>query len=357
VAQSSTEFFCTLFSVPRNNNRCVLAQINLYMLKQAIDFLKICHSLWGILFLILFASCNNSEVAPDDDSEVIYPQLFNLTIIHDSQNREYLLYIPEGYNENSEWPLVINLHGRGSTNLIQSGYSNFNTIADEHKFMVAYPQGLVGTVEGVTGTHWNANFGTGIDDIGFIDVMLDEIYKNYSFDLSKVYAIGMSIGGFMSYTLACDLSDRVAAIASVTGGMTANSIAQCMPLRSVPIIEIHGTADEVVPYWGLDGLPPTVPDVVNFWVTNNQCDTLEITEEELPDTNTEDNSTITLQQYNTCSQRTNVVFYTINNGGHTWPGAFPVQALGNTNQDIIASEVIWEFLENHSHPNPKIPGS
>jgi len=310
--------------------------------------------LWSVLFII-FTSCNSPKVTPEEP-EVIYPQLFSLTIEHDNQNRKYLLYIPEGYNKKSEWPLVINLHGRGSTNQIQLAYSNFNAVADEHKFMVAYPQGLIGTVEGITGTHWNANFGTGIDDTGFIDVMLDEIYKNYGLDLSKVYAIGMSMGGFMSYTLACDLSDRVAAIASVTGGMTANSIAQCVPLRPVPIVQIHGTADEVVPYWGVDSLPPTVPDVVNFWVTNNQCSTTDVMEEDLPDTNTDDNSTVSLRQYNTCNQKTNVLFYTINNGGHTWPGAFPVATLGNTNKDINASEIIWNFLDSHSHPNPKMPG-
>ncbi len=326
------------------------------MLKRTIGFFKIYHLIWGGLLLFLFASCNNSEVAPDDDPEIIYPQLFNLNIIHNNVNREYLLYIPEGYSENSAWPLVINLHGRGSTNLIQLGYSNFNTVADKHKFMVAYPQGLVGTVGGITGTHWNANLGTGVDDLGFINVMLDEIYKNYGFNLSKVYAIGMSNGGFMAYTLACDLSDRVAAIASVTGGMSGESLEICTPNRAIPVMQIHGTADEVIPYWGIDGLPPTVPDVVDFWITNNECNTMDVTEEDLPDTNLDDNSTVTLQQYNNCNQENSVLFYTINDGGHTWPGAFSVATLGNTNQDINASEIIWEFLKNHTHPNPSVPG-
>jgi len=338
----------------QKNNRSDYRLTSLVMLKKITSLLKTSFSLWSLVILATAFSCNNSEVTPEP--EVTYPLLLNSSITHDNEDRLYLLYIPEGYNESSEWPLVINFHGRGSSNQVQMGYSQFNTLADEHKFMVAYPQGLIGIVEGVTATHWNANFGTGVDDIGFVNVMIDDIYANQGLDLSKVYAIGMSIGGFMSYTLACDLNDRIAAIASVTGGMTGNSIAQCMPLRSVPILQIHGTADDVVPYFGLDGLPPTVPDVVNFWVTNNECNVMDVVEEDLPDTNLDDNSTVTLQQYNNCNQESNVFFYTVNNGGHTWPGAFPVSALGNTNQDMIASEVIWEFLNNHSHPNPKISG-
>ncbi len=325
------------------------------MLKKINSLFKTPFSFWSMLVLATSFSCNNSEVTPEP--EVTYPLLLNSSITHDNQNRAYLLYIPEGYNESSEWPLVINFHGRSSSNQVQMGYSQFNTLADEHQFIVAYPQGLIGTVEGVMATHWNSNFGTGVDDTGFIDAMIDEIYANQGLDLAKVYAIGMSNGGFMAYTLACDMSDRIAAIASVTGGMSASSLGKCMPLRPVPILQIHGTTDEVIPYWGVDGQPPTVPDVISFWVNNNQCDVLEVIEEDLPDTNTEDSSTVTLQQYNTCSQGTNVVFYTINNGGHTWPGAFPVATLGNTNKDINASEIIWEFLNSHSHPNPKMPGS
>ncbi|MCF6359653.1 MAG: hypothetical protein L3J29_02705 [Cyclobacteriaceae bacterium] len=325
------------------------------MLKKTISLFKTSFPFWCVVVLATAFSCNNSEVTPEP--EVIYPLLLNSSITHDNEDRAYLLYIPEGYNESSEWPLVINFHGRGSSNQVQMSYSQFNTLADEHKFMVAYPQGLVGTVGGVTATHWNSNFRTGIDDTGFVNVMIDEIYANQGLDLTKVYAIGMSNGGFMAYTLACDMSDRIAAIASVTGGMSANSLDICSPLRPVPIIEFHGTADEVVPYWGLDGLPPTVPDVVDFWVSNNQCNASEVIEEELPDTNIDDNSTVSLQQYNSCNQATNVVFYTINNGGHTWPGAFPVASLGSTNQDINASGLIWEFLNSHNHPNPKMPGS
>ncbi len=325
------------------------------VLKKTCSLLKNSISFWVVVVLATAFSCNNSEVSPEP--EVEYPLLLNSSITYDNEDRAYLLYIPKGYTKNSEWPLVINFHGRGSSNQVQMGYSQFNTLADEFKFMVAYPQGLIGTVEGVTATHWNANFGTGVDDTGFVNVMIDEIYANQGINLAKVYAIGMSNGGFMAYTLACDMSDRIAAIASVTGGMSASSLDECLPLRPVPILEIHGTADEVVPYWGVDNLPPTVPDVVGFWVNINQCNTAEVIEENLPDINTEDNSTVTLQQYNTCNQETSVVFYTINNGGHTWPGAFPVLTLGNTNKDINASKIIWNFLDSHSHPNPKMPGS
>lgn len=316
----------------------------------------------SILFvsIVFFAgACNNisEEPLPDPEPPVEYPELFDLTITYDGQIREYLLYVPEGYTEAVSWPLIINLHGLGSNSLEQMIYSNFNTLADEHKFMIAYPQGLAATFGEVTATHWNANFGTGVDDVGFLSAMLDEIYDNFNFELTQVYAIGMSNGGFMSYTLACELSDRIAAVASVTGSMTEPTISSCDPQRPVPIMEIHGTADEVVPYLGFDELPPTVPDVVEFWVNNNGCDKFDFIEEDLPDLVVSDSSTVTLRHYNLCAQDTEVLFYTINNGGHTWPGALAVPSLGNTNKDINASLLIWEFLNRHSHPDPVLPGS
>ena len=312
-----------------------------------------------LLLVLAVGACSTTTEEPEPDPEppIEYPELFDLRIAHDGETREYFLYVPEGYTETTVWPLVINFHGRGSDSFEQMVYSSFNSLADEHKFIIAYPQGLVANVGGVTATHWNANFDTGVDDIGFVNAMLDEIYDNFNFELTQVYAIGMSNGGFMSYTLACDMSDHIAAIASVTGGMSGPSISSCNPQRAVPIMEIHGTADEVVPYLGLDGLPPTVPDVVEFWVNNNGCDQVDFIQEDLPDLVESDSTTVALQHYNLCDQSSEVLFYTIDNGGHTWPGAFAVPALGYTNMDIDASVLIWDFLKGHTHPNPSKPGS
>lgn len=314
-----------------------------------------------LLFIIigLAGACEQAvePPPPPPPPPVEYPELFALSLKHDGIEREYNLYIPEGYDENTNWPLVINLHGRGSEMVEQMIYSGFNDLADEHKFMVAYPQGLVATTAGINATHWNADFGTGVDDVGFIDAMIEEIFNDFGLDNSRVYSTGMSNGGFMSYTLACQLSDRIAAIASVAGSMSGLGVQNCNPERQVPVMEFHGTMDEVVPFEGISGGILPVPDVVDFWVNNNGCDNENFIEEELADIDKADSSTVTLYHYNLCDENNEVLLYKINNGGHTWPGSFNIAIFGNTNQDIDASALIWEFFNSYTHPSPRKPNS
>ena len=315
-----------------------------------------------ILFLTaatLIVACEKAVEPPAAPPipPIEYPELFDLSINHDGVEREYLLYVPEGYDETVSWPLVINMHGLGSDRYQQMVYSNFNSLADEYKFIVVYPQGLVAQQNGQSSTHWNADFGTGVDDVGFIDNMIEEIYLEFNINYAKVYSTGMSNGGFMSYTLACSLSDRIAAIASVTGSMTTIGIQNCDPGRQIPVMEFHGTADDVVPYDGVIGAIIPIPEVVNFWVANNGCSSSDFLEELLPDIDEADSSTVVQYTYNICNEGSEVIHYKIDNGGHTWPGSFNVPALGNTNQDIDASLLIWEFFSQYTHPSPRKPNS
>lgn len=250
-----------------------------------------------------------------------FSQDFSLT--HDGMTRTYRLHIPEGYNPDSLYPLVINMHGLGSNAFEQEFYSEFNQVSDSAGIVVVYPNGINET--------WNVSSETGINDVGFISVLIDTIDLSYSIDLNRVYATGMSMGGFMSYRLACELSDRIAAIASVTG---LQAYYPCNPARPVPVAQFHGTADPVVPYAG-------VPSTISNWVNYNTCpDSAVITD--LPDIDTTDNSTVTVSYYGPCSESTEVILYTIINGGHTWPGASLI--IGTTNQDIDASVEIWDFF-------------
>ncbi len=252
---------------------------------------------------------------------VSFSQEFTLT--HDSLVRSYRLHIPVDYNADSLYPLVVNMHGLGSNAWEQEVYTGFNNVADSAGFLVAYPNGL--------GETWNISSSSGTDDVGFISALIDTIDLAYNIDLERVYATGMSMGGFMSYRLACELSDRIAAIASVTG---LQAFYPCNPGRPVPVMQFHGTADPIVPYTG-------VPTTINNWVNYNVCpETPVITD--LPDIDTTDNSTVTKSYYGPCEESTEVILYTINGGEHTWPGA--IIYIGVTNQDIKASYEIWDFF-------------
>jgi polyhydroxybutyrate depolymerase len=249
------------------------------------------------------------------------------TLIHDGLIRTYRLHIPEGYTGDSLYPLVINMHGLNSNAFEEEVYTAFNSVADTAGLFVAYPNGIDGT--------WNISSATGTDDVGFISALIDTVDLQYSIDLNRVYATGMSMGGFMSYRLACELSNRIAAIASVTG---LQAFYPCNPDRPVPILQFHGTADPVVPYAG-------VPATISHWVNHNLCPLDPITTD-LPDIDTNDNSTVTVFYYGLCEESTEVILYTINNGEHTWPGATII--IGVTNQDIKASNEIWNFFKKYN---------
>ena len=253
------------------------------------------------------------------------------TLTHDGLTRTYRLHLPDDYHPDSLYALVINMHGLGSNAFEQEFYSEFNAVADSFGFIVTYPNGVNET--------WNISSPSGTDDVGFISALIDTINLAYPLDLNRVFATGMSMGGFMSYRLACELSDRIAAIASVTG---LQAFYPCSPSRPVPVMQFHGTADPVVPYAG-------VPTTIANWVNYNGCPSSpEVTE--LPDIDTTDNSTVTKSYYGPCDELSEVILYTINGGEHTWPGASFI--IGITNQDIEASFEIWNFFNQYTLAGP-----
>lgn len=256
---------------------------------------------------------------------LLYSQEYS--IIHNGLVRTYRLHLPAGYTSSADYPLVINMHGLGSNALEQEFYTQFNQVSDTGEFIVAYPNGLNNT--------WNISSVTGTDDVGFISALIDTLDALYNVDLNRVYATGMSMGGFMSYRLACELSDRIVAIASVTG---LQAFYPCTPSRPVPVLQMHGTADGTVPYSG-------VALTIANWVGYNACPAEPLVYD-LPDIDTTDNSTVTVSQYFPCDDSTEVLLYTINGGGHTWPGASFI--IGVTNQDIKASGEIWNFFKKYT---------
>ncbi len=265
------------------------------------------------------------------------------SIISGGIYRSYRLYVPTIYTGTSARPLIINMHGYTSNAQQQQLYSNFMPIADTANFLMVFPNGTYSSGQ----RFWNAGLSaTLVDDIGFISHLIDSLKAQYNIDMNSVYSTGMSNGGFMSHTLACELSNRITAIASVTGGIfTTQYGTYCHPTRPVPVMQIHGTADPTVPYAGntSQGMMP-IDSVVKYWVVKNGCTTIPVFSN-VPNTNTSDGCTAEHYVYNNGNLGSTVELYKVIGGAHTWPGS-PF-TIGVTNQDFNASVEIWRFFRKY----------
>lgn len=263
------------------------------------------------------------------------------TFNFDGFTRNYILYVPAIYDGTTPVPLVINLHGYGSNAGQQNFYGNFKNLADVDNFLVVHPNGT----NDLSGTqYWNAFVNGGaVDDVAFISGLIDTLALSYNIDTTKIFSTGMSNGGFMSYKLACELSGRIAKIASVTGSMNTTLQSTCTPTRPIPVMQIHGTADPTVAYDGSVGVM-AIEDVVDYWVDKNNCDQTP-TVVSIPNISTTDNCTAERYTYSNGDDGSEVIFYKVIGGGHTWPGAPIDIPSGATNRDFNASTVIWEFFK------------
>lgn len=247
--------------------------------------------------------------------------------------RNYIVHLPTGYTSTKNYALVFNLHGYTSNADQQMLYSSMNSTADANEFIVVYPNGIA--------NYWNA-FGTGADDVKFIDSLIEKLSRTYTIDKNCVYSCGMSNGGFMSYTLACQLSHKIAAVASVTGVISNHTMANCNISHPVPVMQIHGTADPTVSYSSGTVNAVGVEQTVNFWLGKNNC-VLQSDTFDVPNTNTIDGCTAKRIRYQQCDASSNVYLYKIDGGAHTWPDALLTIAV--TNRDFNANTEIWNFFK------------
>lgn len=254
----------------------------------------------------------------------------------DNETRKFRLYLPTDYSVENPMPIVFNLHGLTSDPNQQQLYTRMNEVAEENGFIVCYPKGK--------NRAWNVNFpfpSSKEDDVKFISTLIDSLSQDYAIDLNRVYACGFSNGGYMSYKLACELSDKIVAVAAVSGTFVPKQELDCQPNRAVPILHIHGTADPIVRYKG-SPVAISAEKTVEFWRTQNGCS-------EDPEITAIDNkvkfdfSRATRYDFADCSENAAVSFIRVKNGGHTWPGAKIIT--GVTNKDFNASAVIWDFFE------------
>ena len=273
-----------------------------------------------------------------DCTPTTYTNTLYCTSKRQNLNREFYIYIPDDIDTtNSQIPLLFSLHGYTSRAIWNLGYTGFQSIAETEKFIVIYPQG---TILASTGeTHWNVGgwtVGSTTDDVDYLSSLIDWAYSEYKIDRNRVYSTGMSNGGFMSYHLACNLSYKIAAVASVTGSMTPQTYNSCSPTHPTAILQIHGTADGVVPYYG-NSISRAIPTVMDYWEEYNECEQEIIN---IIDDVNGDGDGGYLYSYNQCLSDVNLRLYLMTNMGHEWP-------TNNGQNDIIAANEIWYFLKQY----------
>ena len=288
----------------------------------------------------------------------------NLLLAWNGEVRRYYLYVPADLSDEPV-PLVIVLHGGDQTleEVVRHAPARWMQLADRDKFIVVYPAGR--------NRHWHDcrddNQDSDADDAGFINALIDELAKVYAVDQQRIYASGESNGGMMCYRLACELSDRIAAVGAVAANYPAIHTECTGPANPVSILIMNGTADPIMPWdggciknrrgkcWKNKGTVMSTPETVEFWKQFLQTDDAPAIDE-LPDIDKTDNSTVTRETYTNGSGGTEVVLYRINNGGHTYPtiqwktsgDGRSLLPLGNQNHDIEGIDRIWEFFKRHT---------
>ncbi|HKK79893.1 MAG TPA: PHB depolymerase family esterase, partial [Phaeodactylibacter sp.] len=293
-----------------------------------------------------------------------HARLLSQTLEDQDSTRNYLLYVPAAYDGTEEWPLVLNLHGGFNDRFVQMWNSRMNLVADTAQFLVAYPEGHLQE----DGRVWNTQEQPALpDDVAYLSRLIDTLTANYAINAERVYSAGFSMGGEMSYLLGCNIPDQVAAIASVSGPTLTDNDWTCTAGQPLPLLHMHGTADIVAPIEGGTGVPngfdfPAVRDQLDFWINANGC-AADSTVTQLPDTNPEDNSTVTLTRFDDCAlyqgadgnnRTAEVWYYQVEGGGHSWPdGRFDFlppafqPLFSPVNRDINASSEIWNFFNRH----------
>lgn len=277
-------------------------------------------------------------------------------------DRTFLVHVPAAVfaaaHSNAPTPasLVIALHGGAFQGQDMKTLTNLNTFADQNGFIVAYPDAI--------GERWNdgrdvADFvsqKTNVDDVGFISTLIDNLHAAYGANTASVHVVGYSDGALMAGRVACQLSDRVTAVATVAGTLADIQAPYCNPSQPLSMMMIEGMNDPIMPFNGgnvfengqLEGQVTSVPETLQYWVQRDGCPALAQIWW-LPNTDPSDGTQIQ-EEYRMCSLGMEVVLMTVYGGGHTWPGypsTQPTSVVGNTSYDINASDLVTRFFANH----------
>jgi polyhydroxybutyrate depolymerase len=263
----------------------------------------------------------------------------NGSIVTSGETRQYLLYVPKTYDRSKATPLVISLHPAATWPAAEMEISRWNDLADEQGFIVVYPSGSDFP------RVWPMGQDSLESDVKFISDLIDKLEAAYNIDPARIYADGMSNGGGMAFALSCRLSDRIAAVGAVAAAQTLGWD-QCGDSRPVPTVAFHGTADAFAPYQG--GSSPVLPDSVpkiRDWTAlvarRNRCEGSPV-EARIA-------TTVRRLVYTNCVENADVILYTVEGGGHTWPGGKPLPkwTVGPTTLEINATRLMWTFFLQH----------
>ena len=271
-----------------------------------------------------------------------------MTLTSSGLLRDALVHVPPSYDATTGAMLVLNFHGFMSNAPEEIILTQMNPAADARDFIVVYPDGVASSWNAGTccGTAWNDS----VDDVAFTKDLLAELGAQYCIDPARVYATGMSNGGFFAHRLGCEMAGVFAAIAPVAGVLGIPP-AQCLPSRPMPVLDFHGTADPLVPYdggsaaSGLGGSAivfASVAETIATWRTRDDCTA--------PPSTIYSTGDATCLEYGGCAGGAVVDQCTIAGGGHTWPGGVPVPFLGATSTSISATNTMIDFFVAHPMP-------
>lgn len=300
---------------------------------------------------------SSSPIAIDTPTESTGTSLSTLTgavppqggqrreLIHQDRVRTYYLYTPSTFDFSRPLPLVIALHGGGGTGERFANTTAYDAVAEAEEFIVVYPDGV--------NERWNDgrnNADASVDDVSFIAALIQELSGIRSIDLEQVYVTGISNGGFMTGRLACDQPDLFAGYAIVAASLPEGIEDTCEVQNPGSVMVIHGTEDQLIPYWG--GEDPggnailSVPQAAQYWAQANGCGSWG-RNRWLPNEVNFDGTVVTETTYPRCATDP-VQLLTIWGGGHTWPGGLdqPRWLVGVTSQEVDASQVIWDFFQS-----------
>ncbi len=259
--------------------------------------------------------------------------------------RTYHLFVPPSYDASQPVPLLLVYHPQNGFGWLMQEMTGLNTLAEREGFMVAYPDGV--RRSWADGSGYSEADQSSVDDVAFTRALIDTLAAQYTIDLNRVYAAGFSSGGFMALRLGCELSDRIAAVAAVSATMAESVQQTCNPARPVPVLMMHGTADEDLPLDGKPGLA-SVPEALLTWVRIYGCDFAPLVNHLDP---VADDTRVRLETYIGCASDLEVRYYAIDGGGHRWPGSSPLWQFGlsgSLTQDVNANEEIWSFFDSYA---------
>ena len=284
-----------------------------------------------LISMMIFIGCNSSQNDLDKPNHNLSPTngLSTQTLQHNGDEREYQLYLPSSYNEETAHPVLLNFHGFGGNAKDYFAYeSNFQEVADQAGVILVYPQALLLSGFSV----WNAapfaeDNKTDFDDISFIETLIVNLQEQLSIDPERIYATGFSTGGMFSYALACFSNEPIAGVAAVSAAQL--NLVDCAP-SPINVFIAHGTDDDLLPYYGSSDIT-SIDEVVSFWISVNQTSTV-AQESSYPFAKE------TVYQYNYLEGINNsqVMLYMVENGSHGW---FDHEIGGQSFNSLL-----WSFL-------------